>query len=463
MVITDEKLKAYVESPISNEFGLSIAQVANAGKTYGRFSALVNGNIPQITEVLTIVKQAGMSPAFFAAYEATEGYNSKWGWLNHTTQQGSYTNDARSVAQKVVTTSKSTSFNPSWIDYGNPVDFVPQSVKTEGNAHFTSMPLGTIGRAFIPLTAAATWEVYYPNGLKKEYNQVQNYGAPLNHSMNLIEGWGGTIANEPVEPPEPDEETPDNPNNGIDIQALLNNIEKEVFQMLSKDLTQSGGRQFYQNRYVQIMNQLGTSFKVKVNDNFKAHLQTVFDDFNEGYIPPDPEEPEPEPEPEEPSEGLKVFPVKLGNGINFWKRSNWGVGTLQRNMTYGIRSSGQWHYGYDIGGGGVNHTIYSVTNGEVVQADFANGIGYRIRIKNDDDVYYLQYGHLKSFLVNVGDIVQAGDSIAIMGDTGGNYAIHLDLKISPNINGFGSETTTIDPEKYLEITADNKTSLPLPS
>ena len=35
MVITDPKLKSFVESPISNEFGLSISQVANACKSYG--------------------------------------------------------------------------------------------------------------------------------------------------------------------------------------------------------------------------------------------------------------------------------------------------------------------------------------------------------------------------------------------------------------------------------------------
>ena len=157
-----------------------------------------------------------------------------------------------------------------------------------------------------------------------------------------------------------------------------------------------------------------------------------------------------------------MFPVKIQNGIYFFKRINWGVGTLQRNMTYGPRSTGDNHYGYDIGGGGRSHTIYSVTSGEVIQANFASGIGYRIIVQNETDNYFLQYGHLDSFLVKVGDKVTAGDPIAEMGATGGNYAIHLDLKISTSSTGFYSWDTTIDPETYLEVDKDNSTRLAQP-
>jgi len=39
---------------------------------------------------------------------------------------------------------------------------------------------------YIPATAAVTWEVYYPEGLSKSYNQVQNYGAPLQGVLSFI-------------------------------------------------------------------------------------------------------------------------------------------------------------------------------------------------------------------------------------------------------------------------------------
>ena len=136
----DAKMKLFVESNISNDFGLSISEVANHSKNHGRFSAWLNSNVSDIIQVLTIVKDAGVSPAFFAAYEKTEGYNSKWGWLNHTSINGTPAQDAQSVSDWIVTQSKNMTDNPAWIDYANYNDFVPQSVKDEGNAHYQNLP-----------------------------------------------------------------------------------------------------------------------------------------------------------------------------------------------------------------------------------------------------------------------------------------------------------------------------------
>jgi len=187
------QIQDFVHSSVSTDFGLSVAQVADSVKNYGRFNAWLGGDITRIKEVLEIVKTNGVSPAFFAAYEKTEGYNSSWGWLNHTNVNGSPTTDATSVAKWVVTQSKNMSGSPAWIDYANYKDFVPSDVKTAGNADFQNMSSGSIGRVVIAGTAAATWEVYYPNGLKAEYNGVQNYGAPITNMMNSILEWGGTI------------------------------------------------------------------------------------------------------------------------------------------------------------------------------------------------------------------------------------------------------------------------------
>ncbi|HET7827705.1 MAG TPA: hypothetical protein VFK97_02455, partial [Candidatus Saccharimonadales bacterium] len=72
-----------------------------------------------------------------------------------------------------------------------PYDFVPKDIQSAGNTDFQKVPSGTIGRVYIPASAAATWEVYYPNGLKKEYNHVQNYAAPLKDAMQNIQSMGG--------------------------------------------------------------------------------------------------------------------------------------------------------------------------------------------------------------------------------------------------------------------------------
>lgn len=274
---------------------------------------------------------------------------------------------------------------------------------------------------------------------------------------------------DPVEPdpeptPTPDPDEPDDPMVGIDLLGFIRSLNELIDKMLTADVYQAGKSEYYQNTYLQMMKQMGNMYKIKPNAKFFNAVTSKFEEFNGEYVPePTPVDPEDPPPPEpEPIPETRRFPVRIENGINFFKRSAWGVGTLQRNMTYGVRSTGANHFGYDIGGGGVKHTIYSVTNGTVVRANFANGIGNRLTIENDNDKYFLEYGHLDSFTAKVGDKVTAGDPIAIMGQTGGNYAIHLDLKIATSINGFYSYDTSIDPEKYLGVTGDNQTTLSQP-
>ena len=45
-----------------------------------------------------------------------------------------------------------------------------------------------------PATAAATWEVYYPDGLKGSVNKIQDYGPPLTGAMKNITAMGGNPA-----------------------------------------------------------------------------------------------------------------------------------------------------------------------------------------------------------------------------------------------------------------------------
>lgn len=205
-VIQDEELQNFIESDVSDSFSLSIDDIAEKTKNYGRFRAWLNSDVGRIKEVLRAVEGEGVSPAFFASYEKTEGYNNSWGWLNHTRQQGSYLEDAQSVARWIVNQSNNMTDRPAWVDVGNPVDFVPSNVKEQGNNHFKSIPRGSIGRVVITGTAAATWEVYYPKGLLKEYNKVQNYGKPLTNMMITIKEWGGsgTGASRPCFPTSPE-------------------------------------------------------------------------------------------------------------------------------------------------------------------------------------------------------------------------------------------------------------------
>lgn len=152
----------------------------------------------------------------------------------------------------------------------------------------------------------------------------------------------------------------------------------------------------------------------------------------------------------------RVFPVDYNrSGINFWTRST------QPDMSYGQRW-GSLHSGWDIGGGGSSHPIYATTDGTVKFSGYKDGgIGNCIYIQHTADAYWSNYMHLASISVSVGQTVKAGDRIGVMGNTGGNYAVHLHYEISPN-GSFHSGGNTINPQAYLGITGDNTTSLPRP-
>jgi hypothetical protein len=161
-------------------------------------------NSDNIKEVTAAIKAAGVSPAFFYAYSVTEGCSqgNGDGFINHYAS-GYYANNggntainaATGDAQYLAKIAQDTSTNPAWVDAGNPVYTPAQDVMDAGNADFQSMPAGTIGRAFIPSTAAATWEVYIPEALSGAVNNVQDYGPPLSRVMESIIAMGGDLSN----------------------------------------------------------------------------------------------------------------------------------------------------------------------------------------------------------------------------------------------------------------------------
>lgn len=158
----------------------------------------------------------------------------------------------------------------------------------------------------------------------------------------------------------------------------------------------------------------------------------------------------------------RVFPVDYNrSGVNFFLRANHAPGTLEYEMTYGDRTGGL-HSGHDIGGGGASHPIHATTDGVVRKAEFmSGGIGNAIYIEHTSDAYWSNYMHLASMSVSVGQTVKAGDQIGVMGNSGGDYAIHLHYELSPD-GVFHSGGNTVNPQAYLGITGDNTTSLPRP-
>lgn len=88
-----------------------------------------------------------------------------------------------------------------------------------------------------------------------------------------------------------------------------------------------------------------------------------------------------------------------------------------------------FHNGIDIGGD-YGATIVAACDGEVISSGSAEGYGHWIRIDHGDGVITI-YGHMYAdgLLVQEGDIVKAGEKIALIGSDGYSTGPHLHFQV----------------------------------
>jgi murein DD-endopeptidase MepM/ murein hydrolase activator NlpD len=121
--------------------------------------------------------------------------------------------------------------------------------------------------------------------------------------------------------------------------------------------------------------------------------------------------------------GTKVIPSK-GTGQFTWPTVG-GYISSKKGQRWGRQ-----HKGIDIARPS-NRTIRAADNGTVVFAGWDGDYGNKIIINHNNGMRTV-YAHLNSISVSVGDVVQKGSSIGVMGATGDATGVHLHFEVYEN-------------------------------
>lgn len=123
-----------------------------------------------------------------------------------------------------------------------------------------------------------------------------------------------------------------------------------------------------------------------------------------------------------------------------------GIGHI--SMDFGQNKhpfTGQWyiHKGVDLSTYRAGDPILATASGQVVTVEYDPGFGNYIIIKHKHG-FFTRYAHLRSFRVQRGQLVQQGDIIGYIGNTGVSTGPHLHYEVH-----IGSDV--VDPIKYLNM------------
>ena len=118
---------------------------------------------------------------------------------------------------------------------------------------------------------------------------------------------------------------------------------------------------------------------------------------------------------------MKGTKIVLGEGTGQFA---WPV-TGHKITSYMGERWGRMHEGIDIVGG---KNIMAADNGVVVFAGWKNGYGNCIIIDHKNGFETL-YGHMSKLIAKKGQVVQKGDVIGIMGETGHAFGVHLHFEV----------------------------------
>ncbi|MDT2850183.1 phage tail spike protein [Vagococcus carniphilus] len=179
----------YAKNLITAEFNVDYDKMYASYVNFGRIRAWGLTSRASFNELNNIIRQNGVSPVFFWAYEGGEGYHSSLSFLNHFPANGSSPQEeARRTAAWVKETSLQNG-SLAWYDAMYPYYTSPPDKQAVGNAYMADTQPGAIARVMLQGTAAATWAMFDPPALNASVNGVQDYADPFAHQMSLIKSW----------------------------------------------------------------------------------------------------------------------------------------------------------------------------------------------------------------------------------------------------------------------------------
>lgn len=144
----------------------------------------------------------------------------------------------------------------------------------------------------------------------------------------------------------------------------------------------------------------------------------------------------------EPTKKIVVAGAKgvyyVGNSTYWvWPTSKpYRISSCYAYRNHPIRGQYHFHAALDITGT-KSKNIYAIQSGTVISAfndnGYHQGAGNNVKIEHANN-YVSQYMHLAKSLVKVGDHVEKGQLIGIMGRTGSATGVHLDFRVFKNGN-----------------------------
>ena len=172
-----DSVEGFAKSPINADFGVNKqAMLSN----FAARSAKVQARGVDVNRLYDVIKQNGVSPEWFMAYEICE-QNPYMGWLNHWAYpHGDPYNDAKVVCDWIKQTANADNPNYAWSAAEGSIG-ANAGLAAKWNQEF---PKGSIGRVYLQGTAAAVWELANQSG-------NASMGRPLSQCVSIIKSWGG--------------------------------------------------------------------------------------------------------------------------------------------------------------------------------------------------------------------------------------------------------------------------------